>query len=187
AILRTDRSPFLFLVGNISRQLEQQLPRRMGRGRKWSSHENESLVRSYIAVSEDSVHGTEQNDDRSAQALRNLWHTISHDVAKFVGCNAIVESRKKSGKGPEDVLSDAKILFCEQQGMEFAFVPKFTSATRHRHPKRPNSVCQESEQRPMGRKNAKESHRLTGSDDRNLLREVVQENDSHRDALLAEI
>ncbi|DBA04267.1 TPA: hypothetical protein N0F65_009502 [Lagenidium giganteum] len=30
--------------------------------------------------------------------------------------------RNESGKGPEDVLSDAKILFCEQQGMEFAFV-----------------------------------------------------------------
>ncbi|DAZ99690.1 TPA: hypothetical protein N0F65_000868 [Lagenidium giganteum] len=73
-------------------------------------------------MEEDIVHGTEQkfptiwtaildifeaaqpsdSDDRSAQALRNRWYTISHDVAKFVGCYAIVESRNESCKCPED-------------------------------------------------------------------------------------
>ncbi|DAZ97897.1 TPA: hypothetical protein N0F65_012160 [Lagenidium giganteum] len=97
----------------------------MGRGRMWSSAEDEALVRSYVAISEDSVHGTEQksatfwsaihaifksahrsdSEARSGQALRNRWQAISHDVSRFVECWSMVTARHESGKSADDVKS----------------------------------------------------------------------------------
>ncbi|KAF4034721.1 putative NAM-associated domain-containing protein [Phytophthora infestans] len=78
----------------------------MGHGRKWETQQDEALVRAYLDLYQNAIQGAEQKaaslwdsilnrfnsatkpkkeEVRTAQALRNRWSSISHDVAKLVG------------------------------------------------------------------------------------------------------
>ncbi|ETO58615.1 hypothetical protein F444_23007 [Phytophthora nicotianae P1976] len=134
----------------------------MGRGRKWETLQDEALVSTYLDLSQNAIQGAEQKaasfwdsilnrfnnatkpkkeEVRTAQALRNRWSSIYHDVAKFVGCYSVIKARNESGKSADDVMKDTRLLFREQQGSEFFFescwlilqkCPKFMDGIRTR-------------------------------------------------------
>jgi hypothetical protein len=205
----------------------------MGRGRKWSSPEDEALVRAYLQVSENPIHGTEQKsatiwstinkrfigalrgtpleragDPRTDQTLRNRWLTISHDVAKFVGCLSLVEVRHESGKSPEDLIVDARTAFNEQQGATFAFdgcwqllrkVPKFMAGISSPQKRRARSGSFSTDQqsdtpssersdggRPGGRKRAKAEQEGQRQDDK-LIKQLLDETKTRNKALIAQM
>jgi hypothetical protein len=138
----------------------------MGREHKWGPVEDEALLWAYVGVSEDPIHVAEQKqstfwssigaryraevqcrdaDARTDQALRNRWQTISHDVAKFVGSWSVIEARHESGKGPDDLVADARTLFAAKQGTALSFtgcwgilrkVPKFMAGISSQHKRR---------------------------------------------------
>jgi hypothetical protein len=64
----------------------------------------------------------EARESRTAQALKNRWYTISHDVSKFVSCHRNITLLNQSGKtGEGDKILYAKILYREKHREEFNF------------------------------------------------------------------
>ncbi|KAF1792619.1 hypothetical protein GQ600_12502 [Phytophthora cactorum] len=110
----------------------------MGRGRRWSTTEDEALVRLYLHISQSPVDGTAEGCNvlktkqnilaaftqwfkpptrthRSVQEVRNHWPCISRDVSKFVGCYRAVKTRNQS----EKMLTNPqrhRTLFAAQEG-----------------------------------------------------------------------
>ncbi|RLO05381.1 hypothetical protein DYB28_005322 [Aphanomyces astaci] len=101
----------------------------MGKGSKWSQHEDAQLARSWVCTSEDPIKGTDQSkdkfwstihehwssalgqDDRTIQALKNRWSIVSRSAQKFIGYVAQAKSRRASGNTDEDVMQAALALF----------------------------------------------------------------------------
>ncbi|KUF95003.1 Long chain acyl-CoA synthetase 7 [Phytophthora nicotianae] len=189
----------------------------MGRGRKWETLQDEALVRAYLDLSQNAIQGAEQKaasfwdsilnrfnnatkpkkeEVRTAQALRNRWSSISHDVAKFVGCYSVIKARNESGKSADDVMKDTRLLFREQQGSEFSFescwlilqkCPKFMDGIRTRGSGSNAGVAGEVEkERPTGRKKAK-TDLAAEIEDSKKLKQLVDDNKERNSVIFAQM
>ncbi|KAF0724796.1 hypothetical protein Ae201684P_020469 [Aphanomyces euteiches] len=103
----------------------------MGRGVAYSEHEDRQLCRSWIAISEDPVVGTDQTSasfwksifnhwvdhlpwetaERTADALMNHFSDINKEVQRFAECHDFVIRSLPSGAKNESVLRDAIIEY----------------------------------------------------------------------------
>jgi hypothetical protein len=89
------------------------------RGKNWSSDECTTLVRRWIAVSEDPIKGTDQKgddfwevvaetvSDRNGLSCRKTWAKISQSVQKFSGSYSQIVAKKPSGHSAEDLVAKA--------------------------------------------------------------------------------
>ena len=94
------------------------------RGKGWDLSEDEQLCKSWLAVSQDPVIGSDQknqtfwkrvhedfimrhlsSEERTQQGLQSRWSHIQRQVNHFCACFAKVEARGESGKTFEDKVS----------------------------------------------------------------------------------
>ncbi|POM78249.1 Glutathione S-transferase T3-like [Phytophthora palmivora] len=97
----------------------------MGRGKKWSSLEDQELAAAYAALTSaglktgntfwERVHAR-FHETRSIRALQNRWVFISEEVKEFVNCLDLDESEE------EEVVDRAMELFRERKSREFEFL-----------------------------------------------------------------
>lgn len=107
------------------------------RGKNWSEEEDEQLCRSWLTVSKDSIRGTDQQRgefwkaiqehaqtsvpsfaSRPTDGMRQRFGTLSHQVAKYVGCLAFVNRLNKSGTTKEDSYQEARKMFLKETGLK---------------------------------------------------------------------
>ncbi|XP_055523282.1 uncharacterized protein LOC129717421 [Wyeomyia smithii] len=107
------------------------------RGKNWSEEENEQLCRSWVKVTKDPIKETDQQKgefwkavkdhaqiqlssfaNRPTDGIRQRFATISHQVAKYVGCLAFVNRLNCSGTTKDDQSQEARKMFLEDTGLE---------------------------------------------------------------------
>ncbi|XP_012836528.1 PREDICTED: glutathione S-transferase T3-like [Erythranthe guttata] len=101
------------------------------RGRNFSSDEDASLCRAYIAISEDPLIGKNQSmttmwkriqekfhelvpdggEKRTAKSLKSHWTKINQSCTRFAECVAQITLRPRSGANAIDNLDDARLLY----------------------------------------------------------------------------
>lgn len=107
------------------------------RRKNWTEEEDEQLCRSWLAISKDPVKGTDQQKGdfwkavkqhaetevssicgRPIDGIRQRFGSLSHQVAKFVGCVAFVERLNSSGTTITDRYQQARKMFLEEAGLK---------------------------------------------------------------------
>ncbi|XP_012841516.1 PREDICTED: glutathione S-transferase T3-like [Erythranthe guttata] len=101
------------------------------RGRNFSSEDDASLCRAYIAISEDPLIGKKQSitimwkriqeknhelvpdggEKRTAKSLKSHWTKINQSCTRFAECVAQITLRPRSGASAIDNLDDARLLY----------------------------------------------------------------------------
>ncbi|KAL8051575.1 hypothetical protein ABFX02_06G156100 [Erythranthe guttata] len=105
------------------------------RGRNFSSDEDASLCRAYIATSEDPLIGKNQSmttmwkriqekfhelvpdggEKRTAKSLKSHWMKINQSCTRFAECVAQITLRPRSGANAIDNLDDARLLYLSSE------------------------------------------------------------------------
>lgn len=123
---------------------KKKTPAKVGRGAAFLPQDDVQLCRSWVAVSEDPVKGTDQSKElfwatirehgefmaRTPDSLRQRWGTISRAVSKFSGIMSTVTNLNKSGTNDEDKLNKALELFKQDEKKEFKFLDCFEVLSR---------------------------------------------------------
>ncbi|KAF4139005.1 hypothetical protein GN958_ATG11800, partial [Phytophthora infestans] len=129
---------------------------------------------------------SKKEEVRTAQALRNRWSSISHDVAKFVGCYSVIKARNESAKSAGDVMKDTRLLFriCS---LILQKCPKFMDGIRTRGSGSNAGVAGEVEkERPAGRKKAK-TNLAAEIEDFKILKQLVDDNKERNSVLFEQM
>ncbi|EAT32574.1 AAEL015285-PA [Aedes aegypti] len=119
--------------GSMSQQNTSSQAGEVKRGKNWSEDDDAQLCLSWIAISKDSIKGTDQNKtnfwtaikdhaglksvgirERPVDGLRQRFSQLSHQVSKYVGCLAFVSRAKKSGESSEDKFQTARDMFLKE-------------------------------------------------------------------------
>lgn len=122
-----------FTTVPASQQTTSSQANEVRRGRNWSEDEDVQLCISWLAISKDSIKGTDQNKstfwvtiqqhaaanfesigERPVDGLRQRFNQLSHHVSKYVGCLAFVCRARKSGETTEDKFQAARDLFLKE-------------------------------------------------------------------------
>ncbi|XP_039439984.1 uncharacterized protein LOC120420922 [Culex pipiens pallens] len=106
------------------------------RGAGFHPQDDLQLAKSWIAVSEDPIKGTDQTKDsfwssvkehggfetRTPDGLRQRWGVVSRAVSKFCGIMTNLQNKNQSGTTDEDKLDKAAVIFKQDEGKEFRFL-----------------------------------------------------------------
>ncbi|XP_062559472.1 uncharacterized protein LOC134224117 isoform X2 [Armigeres subalbatus] len=122
-----------FEEGSTSQQLTQTQSNESKRGRNWTEDEDAQLCLSWLAISKDSVKGTDQSKttfwmavrqhagikmyyikDRPVDGVRQRFNQLSHQISKYIGCLAFVNRANKSGESTDDKYQAARELFLRE-------------------------------------------------------------------------
>ncbi|XP_039451002.1 uncharacterized protein LOC120429972 [Culex pipiens pallens] len=112
------------------------------RGAGFHPQDDLQLAKSWIAVSEDPIKGTDQTKDsfwssvkdhgrfetRTPDGLRQRWGVVSRAVSKFCGIMTNLQNKNQCGTTDEDKLDKAAVIFKQDEGKEFRFLACYASA-----------------------------------------------------------